>query len=806
MSAGSNSKEELSKEEITSLLHAFPSNGERLNEEHIQRSILQLVIADQQWWSGQGKAALRGIRQFVENNPRSDLAVALTSFSLKAAAELQAAIQRKDAIATLVWEEVLAVATPAFSEAKVWTFLLRELSPAKNNKAYEQWWKGQGKTAVSKLRPLAIQHPQSALATAFASFVVGTATEVQTVVQVNDTVSLALQLDILASAALPASEADVWMDLLQKLSQAIRSHAYDTYSWELRASLLQAWGNIPSLLDSPRIHSWLDVRWSELEKLLSLNLPEPWCKTAITMLLSIPLDIPPRDVINIVTYYTTLFEEVLQGLMRAPATRKVATRFFATLAEHGYPRKVQLLEALLVAGANQQESVETLLASACLEPRDVINLLENHCKSILSEHPLTPTLLGFLRQYLSNFDVDDLALRPARELLQLLQQRHEKPMLRLPADVQAYVQGWCSIARFIEQPAISKQWLSDVAAIPHLTPDTQMKLTAILVPRLVELVSTEADLCRVLDKLGQALIGQGIGAVGPGLLLLEQMAGVAGRVYGRERPPVRLIPYIKIAFGETHFVPSPEKEECIHRCLPGLLAYIDAETLMIIDANAPLWPLEIQVEWRAYLATRQGLSTHITVAGGTAPINLTSSLAEDDNQQQPAATVNEQHISFEQFRKMYFVKSLYLQYDSHVQKRIAAYNRVPVEIKEPQAPVENKQFRQAALNDLVNDVLIQEEIAELIKQNSSLSLNFDTGRQLSPIFQDFKVYCGASYAAWFSSNQLNDGDVLAVLRIFIRQGLFDLYLQTHGKSLHSWLKECRKRAKIVVNISDLVLQ
>ena len=796
---GDDSKDELSKEALTSILSTSPANGELLKQEHVQRSMLHLVLTDQQWWTDCGKAALGNIRQFVENNPRSELAIALTSFGLKVTAELQAAIQDDDTASSLIWAEVLASVTPASSEAKVWTALLQGVAQAKYSSAYERWWKEYGRAAISKLRPLADKNPHSALATALASFARGAATELQVIVPRHDAVAISLLLDVLVTSASLSSKENVWVDLLQKLSKAIRTHAYETYTWELRSSLIQAWGSIPSLLDSPLMHSWLDVRWSELERLLSLNVPGRWYKTAITMLLSIPLDIPPREVIDVATYHAPLFEEVLQQLMRTPATQKGVIRFFATLAEHGYPRTVPLLGVMLVAGINQQEIMEALLGSAYLEPRDVVNLLEHHCQSILSEYQLPPTLLVFLRQYLSNFDVDDLDHRPARELLQRLQQRNEKPTLRLPTDLQAYVQGWCSIAQFIEQPAVSRRWLSDVSAIPQLTPDTQVKLTSLLVPRLVEFVSTEADLCRVLDNLGQVLLGQGIGTAGPGLLLLEQMVGAAGEVCGRERPPIRLIPYIKIALGEAHALPSPEKEECVHRCLPGLLAYIDTETLMMLDANTALWPLAIQAEWKTYLAARYGLST-IARTGETEQTNHASSLAADSPLQRLVATVNGQPVSFEQLRKMYYIKALYLQYESYVQQRTVGHGRMHTETQELQTATDPQRLQQAALDALVNNLLIQEGIAELVKQNSSLSLNFDPNRQLSSIFQGFQAFCGTGYVTLLSSNHLTDDDVIAALRIFIQQDLFDLYLQTQRKSLPAWLKERRKRAKIVVNI------
>ena len=117
-------------------------------------------------------------------------------------------------------------------------------------------------------------------------------------------------------------------DLLESLSKTIRAHAYETYDWELRSALLQVWGHIPALYDNKLIHSWLDVQWNELGQLLSLELPEEWYKTAIILLLSTPLAIPPRDITSIANYYNDPFEATLRQLMRTAHTQNMAIRFF----------------------------------------------------------------------------------------------------------------------------------------------------------------------------------------------------------------------------------------------------------------------------------------------------------------------------------------------------------------------------------------------------------------------------------------------------------------------------------------------
>lgn len=605
---------------------------------------------------------------------------------------------------------------------------------------------------------------------------------------------------------------DYSTNLLQSLSKAIRTHAYKTYSWELRSLLIQTWGLIPSLRNSQFIHSWLDIRWSELGKFLSLVLPEEWNTIALTLLLHTTVDVPAKDVVSIANYHPDLFESVLRQLMKTSATQKVAIDFATILVEQGYSRKVQLLEIMFITGTLSRETMETLLIAARLEPRNVVNLLENHCRVLLSKYELPPTLVRFIRQYLVNFDVDYLQADRTKELLQRVQLRDKLPVLRLPADIRAYVQGWLRITELIEQPAKGRYWLQDadssIRQMPLLEPETQRKLTEVLVPRLVELVYSEMDLCRVMDNLGRLLMGEGTGTQGPDLLLLEQVTGRVSMQYGRERPPQRLVPYIKVVLEVAHPLPSPEKEGYIYRCLYSLLRSINIGTLNLIKANSALWPLDSQAEWKAFLS-QHGLATMAEIAEETGQLSLasqqstmqslSSAVGQGTNAHHSVAVVNQQPISFEQYRKMYYIKALYRQYEDNVQQRTANRDRIPSKTKESSVQVTAQQLQQEALDDLVNDVLIREEITELIQQNHFLALSFDPNSQLSPIFQDFKGFFGIHYATLLNRFQLSDADILSALRMFVQRNLFDLYLQQQRKSFNTWRKERKRRAKIAVD-------
>src|SRR5260370_6088941 len=455
----------LSRDEITAILDALSPNGERLSEEDVQCSILQLIIADQEWWTNSGTTAFKSIRELVEGNPRTELAKAISSLMLKVAEELLESIQNNDTVSYLIWAEMLDIGLPTSSRVKIWIAILNRLSQVEYNSAYERWWRGQGKDVISNLCLLISKNSQSALATTLASFTQEATMKVQNAVQEHNLNSLSLSLDVLVTSVSLASGGTVWTDLVEKLSKVIPVPVYEIYSWELRSLLLQVWGDIPSLQNSPLIHSWLEVRWNELGKFLALNLPDRWRKIAITSLLNVPLDIPPRHVIDSMIGHERLFEKVLQELIetRTPTSQKAVMDFFATLAENGYGGKVKLLGDMLLALVNEQKNMERLLDPACLEPRNVKISLENHSPQNLSEYPLSPALLEFIRQYLSDFTIYDLDHSPAKELLRHLQQRNEKPGLRLPADLRAYVQGWYRIAEFINCPPISKLCLKNAS-------------------------------------------------------------------------------------------------------------------------------------------------------------------------------------------------------------------------------------------------------------------------------------------------------------------------------------------------------
>lgn len=572
-----------------------------------------MTSAYQLWWRRYGEAQIRKVRSLASQGQDATLPEALVAFAKKAAHGLAQALAASNTPAIAFFETVLIATAPYASVPSIWMELLYQLWQMIFTPVYAQWWREQGKAAASSLRRLAESQPQSRIAqdlTAFAQMIVDElhiqiAEEVTRSGYDRQRESITFLLEMLKTTV-PSNRADLWTSLVQQISQISSMRSYE---WELRALLLKAWKDIPELRNNNFIlYYWLDVRWSQLGSLFALGLPEEWHAAAISRAIAATPDIQPHEVVSIVSVYTSEFEHELQQLISAFQTQQTAITFFDLLSRSGYPQIMQMLDSLMAASGYQKDVVRALFAKLHLETsRDEERLLEHHCKPLITSYELPPELHTLIRNYLMNFDVGRLQTTPTRELLQRLQQRNRYPELRLSTDLQGYVDLWARIAQFMGRSDAAGNWLQDLihtlrASQRLLLPDAQKKLAGVLVPALIEHVTTEIDLGRAMDNLGEALSGQAAGTSEPGLHLLEQMAQVAGEKYGQERPPVRLSPYLKVVLGEARALASPEKEDFIDRCCGALLKHFDTKARDIFKSNPLLWPEEIVAEWRQYVS------------------------------------------------------------------------------------------------------------------------------------------------------------------------------------------------------------
>ncbi len=904
----------------TSLLHQFSAEGTVFTSTY------------QQWWTQYGQGKLIKLRSLADESRDSDLARAIASFRQKAAMELQATITSGTTQTLPFWEDVLVTIAPYASEPSLWLYLLQQLRHWMYTPAFQQWWQEQGKGAAKQVRRYAESNPQRELTTTLSSFLGEISKELH--VQIVNEISspgnqerrarIVFLLDLLSTTT-PSTDSSIWTSLLHKLSPAPQ-RIYEVYSWDLRALLLQTWARIPALRNHDLIlRDWLFIRWSELGRFLKLELPEEWTTPAIDQLVMTPLDIPPQDMVSIVNLRASTFEVALQQLIKGPATQREAIDFFTTLTQYGYLQRVKMLGGLIIASDYQPDIAEKLFAAAHIESgQDVTELLEHHCKLLLTAYPLPPTLLNLIRTYLSNFDVSTLQTGPTRELLQRLQQRNTRPELLLPHDLQASVELWGTIAEFIDRPDGSRNWLRSLRHTLHgnqvlqLTPEMRTKLADELMPTLVSCVSSEADVARMMDNLGQVLMGSVQGAIEPDLLLLEQMMKIASEKYGQDRPPARLVPYIRMVLGEARYLPSPRKEEWIDRCLRALLNRVDDRTCSTLLKNNPAyWPDEIFAEWKAYLkrdgaaaenaaltrlraALQSGAMSEIVdaydpildtsrmvandewrrlklalqfvqayksdddaalvaaynaIAGSpygkqlrcsqeqfdrlerarsrmssvprsSDPIHAvhppsppssqhTSTPALPQNKRQTVPAANQRFVAVVKsygitpgwFAWVVSLKYPYTQYrittlqerieqlkPSNLQQDKQELKRRQQELKElKKLPHDDQQLQPLVLDDLVDDVLIEEDIAAVLQTNQTQGWNLDPEPDLPTVLIRLSRGPGRNNSVLRSDNSSTVEQIKEVLRIFRRRELFADYLDAVRRtSLHDWLKERRR--------------
>jgi hypothetical protein len=402
--------------------------------------------------------------------------------------------------------------------------------------------------------------------------------------------------------------------------------------------------------------------------------------------------------------------------------------------------------------------------------------------------------------------------------------------LRLPDDLPAYVEGWYKISEFFDQPDVSRNWLRDLKQrirylykMSQLAPDTRTKLANKLLPPLIEHASTEADICRVMDNLGNALIGYETADIGSELLLLERMAGITTQQYGQEQPPVRLMTYIKMLIGEARHVPQSAQEAFLGRCLPGLLKHLNQETFDWLDESTKLWPYEVATEWNMYRDSLRALiipepissATHTTGETPATVLARLNPLAWFKSDQHPkaaasapgapvgkgedtAATMNGQNITREQVDRVYIVKVPYIDYTipllrMQIQQFPSEKAQLEAKIKDLEAlKTDPQQMRQRVQEELIDDVLIQEEIAKITKNDAKSKRELEEKDRLRDVFREFKSSQGYSFGILLDKHKIREREVRDAVLIFVRREMFARYLGKHQKMrLEDWL--ARKR-------------
>jgi hypothetical protein len=139
--------------------------------------------------------------------------------------------------------------------------------------------------------------------------------------------------------------------------------------------------------------------------------------------------------------------------------------------------------------------------------------------------------------------------------------------------------------------------------------------------------------------------------------------------------------------------------------------------------------------------------------------------------------------------------------DRDIKKQL---NRMKTELKElEKLSGHPQQLREATLDNLVNDILIQEEINRLISYDPTKRDRLvDTEANLSKILDNLKIHQGNNYPPLLSKDGGAIEEIRKILGIFRRHERFAIYLRWNDRGvLQDWLKEQKNREKTEIAIN-----
>src|SRR5579884_151382 len=549
----------------------------------------------QYWWQQYGQQNLPVLRAQLATSPNNRLSSAYSTLASATVPRLSAALQADNWPEVMFWTDILQTVAPVAQEPAVWASLFVSLRDALSTPSFQQWWRTQGQRVAAQLsKQAATNGTLTARLTEVRQRVVeALAATLQAEVQRNqlEDETVALLFEVLG-AVTPTRDSQSALLLLQTLSSAGLAQRLN---WQRRARLLRYWGQAASLRGevSPLLRPGLEVSWYDLPSLLALGLPEAWSSHALTHALSYYQQASASQVIEVVNQVPSLLENVLADWFTQPQTQPFVIQFYGLLANGQYSGLLSLLARLAAACHYRADLTEQLLQMTRLSTdREIAILLEQHCQQWIASYDLPPSLLRLIDHYLNHFDIASLDTAPTHSLLQGLWQRErsQESASPLPSYLQEMVQGWFKIAEFLAEPKTSYNALRELSHslrnMSKLVPDVQKKLRAKLVPHLVKMVETDADLVRVIDLLGRAA----------SLDMLQDMAKLAGEKYGQERSPVQLAPYVRTILAEARSLDPAQKDQSLALCFQRLFAHVDKKTRDKFKTEAFLSQAQLK-EW-----------------------------------------------------------------------------------------------------------------------------------------------------------------------------------------------------------------
>jgi hypothetical protein len=362
----------------------------------------------------------------------------------------------------------------------------------------------------------------------------------------------------------------LWLTLLNAFSQRIQPPNHQ-FPWETRQLFLLQWADLAKVAQVPdSIVGWLNVPWSEMERLLTLPIPQEWQFHALMKRIEEFSELPAAAQI-VIEKAETLCLQVLEQLMAHNNERQATAvvHFLTQLLQLKYHKRLFLL--LKILETDKIGHVTTYILPE-VPTDDLCTFVEEYLYKLMP-YVVQQHTAWFIEQciddYFANLPPENLLTSPAtRNLLANLSR-----ILTLPLsdELRARILCWQEIAKFLETDIDAVQrgqihTFASALARGGLSPETRRLLSDTLATLLAnrDFGEEPGDLTIFVYLLGKVLNGQAS--------FLESMSMIVGERFGRS---IRTISeYISLVLYENYFTSDLEKERFLKNSLNYLLIQI----------------------------------------------------------------------------------------------------------------------------------------------------------------------------------------------------------------------------------------
>ncbi len=403
---------------------------------------------------------------------------------------------------------------------------------------------------------------------------------------------------------------EVWRRLLTFLPEPDRQ-----FPWSTRKLLLSQWASTAEHLAENTISTWLNVQWSQLERLLELPIPDNWRFLALAKRIQDRAPLPAAASTVIEKYADGPFAQTLEFCVMSNAIEQVGAviSFVEQLLTQKYPMRLSLLLKILTV--DESGYATSQLERVNLENGDLFDFVEKYLGNLIPYTDRQHTaqfVQRYLDDYFAELSPEDLvSYQPTKDLLHNLRQNLPP---RLPDELQTCIQCWQAIAHFLELGSAAAQLhevetFTNTLAQGELSTKTRQQLNDTLAPMLASHDFEEElrDLMLIVYLMGKTLVGTAD--------LLQSMAVVAGAQFGTSAG--KIFPYIRLVLDEAHTLTGTGKVHFVASALNHLLKEIgnsDEQTFQEIERLVEDLPKRDIAEWKEYLHASRFAQITVTKA------------------------------------------------------------------------------------------------------------------------------------------------------------------------------------------------